>query len=677
MAKIKLPKQRRQYHSVYGLDGGLHTNMGSTMIGEKETPNCADVVFDESMVSKASGTEYFASTDTTPLNGSVIHMEHFFQADGSEKLVAHTISNTYAYNSTSELFECITLGVVVENCEDVWSVDTNVTCAVDTDKRKGTNSVKITLAVGYTTGPCAWENFAGKDLSSYTHLRLFIKSDSATNAADLRIRLSEQNSGGTGATYADYNIPALTAATWTDVSVALDSPAASNGGTYPDDLDAVLSVTLMVVVDNGAQVVHIDDVMATTEMTGNEDDDIASEMMNDLYIYSSVVQTVRYWDMATATTTALPGCSTYKAKGIVKFGERLCLYHTIEGGTDLPQRVRWTAAGTPSSTPDVADWTATGSGYNDLYSVLGSDIIQRAEKIGNYVAIYAESTIVLQEYQNKVDAPFAFYTRVTGVGLVAPRALVNLGNEHIFLGWDNIHIYKGGREVEDIGDWVVDELFDLMSPEYVHRSFMVKVDNEVRLYFPKAGSTTPNEYYAYNLINRSWSRGVRSHTAFGYYETKTTVTWNTATGTYDAQTARWNDSSLLSLAPLNLYGDGSGYVYKGSNVKNLAGSLIDAYWDTKDFVTGDGYRRTMTNWMELHFEAKGDKVDVCYSTDLGATWSEAKEFTLTDVWVKYNYDFEINSPQIRFRFRNNTISSTFSVRWIEHGFMPASDRGVA
>jgi hypothetical protein len=170
--------------------------------------------------------------------------------------------------------------------------------------------------------------------------------------------------------------------------------------------------------------------------------------------------------------------------------------------------------------------------------------------------------------------------------------------------------------------------------------------------------------------------------AFGAYKRITGAdTWDTigtATTTWDELTIRWNDVSLEELSPLNIYGDADGVLYQDNEtVLNLAGVAIDSWWDTKDFVVGDGYRRQTTNWMSLGFEATGDAITVYYSTDLGESWSAGVEFTLTDEWKMYRYDLNVNAPQIRFRFENNALSETFELRQIEVGYVEATDMGVA
>ena len=440
----------------------------------------------------------------------------------------------------------------------------------------------------------------------------------------------------------------------------------------------------MVGVDNEAQIVNIDDVMCVTEETGDEDDFYSAEVLNNYYIYNQGIAPIYYWDMATAAVAIMLGGTNLACKAMRKLGERLCLYHIIDTGVAYPQRVQWTVAGGVSIPPAATDWTDPGSGNTDLESTMGSDFILAAEKLSNYVVIYGERTIVSQEYTGVVASPYAFYTRITGVGLAAPRAIVNLGEEHIFLGWDNVYSYKGGASIDRIGDAIENELFTIMNPEYIHRSFLIYIEetDEIRLHFPLVGETLPNTYFTYKISNQSWSRGSRIYSAFGYFSKVTSVTWHTYGGDgnvpWDEATARWQDSTLEALAPLNLYGDTSGILYQDneSSYDNADGTAIDGYWESKDFVTGDGYRRTMTNWMELGFEAKGATIDVSYSTDFGVTWSTVETFTLTTAWAQYRHDFNANSPQIRFKFRNAVQGETFDVRQIELGMIEATDRGV-
>ena len=680
MAKksIKIPKQKRKYHSIYALDKGLDYSMGSTLIGDAFTPHCHEMDFRNRKIAKAKGTLAFAGTDTVPLLNAAMHFDHYYLMSGTSKLVGHTYSNIYAYNTDTKLFENITRGLSIQDCEDNtdWTANANVTLDDSTDVRKGTNSLEVTIETAFVTGIAVYDNFGPTDYSTYTHLHFFIRSDTATLATDLDIRLSEEDNGaitGGAAVYEDVSIPALVAGVWQEVSVKLSTTTTKR--------NALQSVSLVVAANQPEIVVNIDDIVATIETTGDEDDQFTSELSNDLYLYSNNIAPLMFWNMATATSTILYAGCTLGAKCMRRFGERVCLYGVT---STYPQRVQWTiVGGVTAVTPVATDWTAAGSGDTDLISTMGVDHIQTAEKLGNYMVIYGERTIVLQDYIGLVDEPFAFYTRVSGIGLAAERAIVNLGNEHIFLGWDDIYSYKGGKEAVRIGGHIKDELFSHISAQYINRSFMTYVEekDEIRLYIVTHGHTTPDMYFSYSLENESWSRGTRAYTGYGYFTRASADTWASAgsgaTDTWDNQTLRWDSMILEALAPLNIYGNASGAVsFEDETELNLLGVAIDGYFETKDFVTGDGYRRTLTNWMEFNFEAKGDKIYVRYSTDLGVSWSEAKIITLSGVWKKYNYDFNANAPQVRFRLRNGNVDEDFEVRQIEIGYIDGSDRGV-
>lgn len=671
-----LPKTRRQYKSIFGLDGGLDTSKPSTAIGEKFTPSCSEMLFRNHTIAKAKGTQWFSDTNITPLLGSVMHIDQYYKSSGSDKLIVHTTRHTYAYNTDSALLECITRGFVIDDCEDVWTAVGTSTNAVTTDARKGSKSLEVTIPAGFTTGVCAYENRAGLDITTATYIHFYIKSSVTTIATTLDIRISEENAGGVGATYEDLSIPALVAGVWTEVSLEITTPA---------NFNALLSVALVVAVDIGAMVVDIDDVMAVIEKTSNEDNIYSSEVMNNFYLNNHGVAPIEYWDMATATMTSLPGCAALGAMKIGKLGERVVLFHVVDTAVPKPQRVQWTIVGGISAAPAAGDWADSGSGDTDLESTMGSDFIQNAEKMGNSYIIYGERTIVLMEYTGKVSAPFSFYTRLSGIGLPAKMGIVNLGNEHIFMGWDNIYSYRGGIEVTPIGDKIKNDLFKIIAPAYIQRCFMLYIEEneEIRLYYPDTSSTTPNKYFSYNMLNKSWSRGERSYTGFGYFTVVDAITWDTvgddADATWEEEPAsiRWDDVTLEALSPTNLFGDTSGRIQEDNeSTNNLVGAAIDGWWEAKDFVLDARYRGTITNWMEFNFEATGDAVDISYSLDQGATWSTPVTFTLTSAWARYNYDFNANSDMIRFKFRNNTLGETFEVREFEIGMVPASDRGL-
>ena len=675
--QIKIPEMRRQYETIFGLDGGLDYSKPTTAIGNKFTPSCSEVLFRRGTVAKAKGTQPFGGTDVLALDGTVMHIHHFYQANENNRLVLHTTKQVYAYNASSGIFETITNGLVVDDCEDVWTAVGTATTDVTTDARKGSKSMELTIPAGFTTGVAAYENHGSLDISDYTHIHFYIKSSINLASADLILKISDEVAAGEGGNFEDLVIPALVAGEWTEISLAIGTP-----GNY----SALLSVSLQVDSDEGACVIDMDDVLAITEKTGDEDDVVVSEVNNNYYIANNGIAPIEYWDMSTTNPMkVMAGGTTLATKKIGKLGERVVLFHVIDTGTVFSQRVQWTVVGGLAvPTPLATDWSNPGSGNADLESTMGTDPILTAEKIGSYYAIYGERTIVLMDYTGRVSNPFAFYTRVTNKGLAAERAIANLGNYHIYLGWDDVYLYRGGKDVERIGERIKVELFSIISPSTINRCFMSfdEFNNEIRLYYPTTADTTPTKYFAYNIDNKSWSRGVRSYTGFGYYTKLTSDTWDSigddANATWNEQPTpiRWDDVTLEALSSIKLFGTVDGTVQQDDETtNNLIGVAIDGVWETKDFVVGKRYRETLTNWMELNFEARGNTVDVAHSTDQGVTYSAFRTISITAVWKRYGYDFNANSELIRFKFRNNTLGESWEARMLELGYVPASNRG--
>ena len=146
---------------------------------------------------------------------------------------------------------------LVDDCETVWTANTNVSAALDTDDYKvGDNSVALTIADGFTTGIAAYYNVTEADLYACDTLRCWIKSSVACDAGDLTIGLSETADLGGTPQYVD--VPALTINTWTYCAIDLSTTTANR-----EARDATVAVGINVVTDKGAQVVRIDHITAS------------------------------------------------------------------------------------------------------------------------------------------------------------------------------------------------------------------------------------------------------------------------------------------------------------------------------------------------------------------------------------------------------------------------------
>lgn len=411
-------------------------------------------------------------------------------------------------------------------------------------------------------------------------------------------------------------------------------------------------------------------------MTGDEDNAYSWAFITNIYIFTNGKDQIQ--QMASdGTVSDLGGAGTYLPFWILYYGGRLCMYNVLDGGVDCSKRVRWSELEKPE------DYDSDkGAGLTDLYSMLrDDDEIVRAERLGSDIIIYGDHSMARQTYDGAYfKAPYGFRAAIPDTGLSASRALVSIeGKRHIFMGWDDIYIYEGLSDVHAIGGPIRDELFNIIAPTYINRSFMVHIpaENKMRLFIATTGNTTPDTYFEYDLEAGHWTRGTRSYTGWGPYKEASAITWGDLVDTWGDQAWEWGDQTLYALADSQLYGSGS-VVYKDDGTaKSLAGTAIDCFYETKDFVTGEGYRRTLTHWMELNFEAKGTTVDVSYSTDEGVNWTTLETTTLTSDWAKYNIDFTVDEPVIRLRWRNEEDDGLFELRWFEVGYLEATDGGVA
>ena len=100
----KLPTIRRKYAKVFDLNGGLHYGRPTNQIGDGDTPNCEEVTLRDSLISKTAGTSYFASTNTYPLDGTVMHFDQYYKTDGTSQLMCHTTTKVYYYNTSTHMF---------------------------------------------------------------------------------------------------------------------------------------------------------------------------------------------------------------------------------------------------------------------------------------------------------------------------------------------------------------------------------------------------------------------------------------------------------------------------------------------------------------------------------------------------------------------------------------------
>ena len=148
---------------------------------------------------------------------------------------------------------------VIHRCDTTFdeATDSDFTQASDTQNRKqGTGSLKITVAVGASAGDLISDSITSSDISKYDTIEMWVRSTVATSAGNLKLLLDD--SASCASPIETLEIPALTANTWTFVRMSLSTPHLDT---------AIISVGLEYDSDIGACVIHIDDIVAVANDT--------------------------------------------------------------------------------------------------------------------------------------------------------------------------------------------------------------------------------------------------------------------------------------------------------------------------------------------------------------------------------------------------------------------------
>jgi hypothetical protein len=667
-------------------------------ITSKATPYCSGIYLSNGEVCSDWGHNALpvvTDTRTNYLNGSFMKSYQFFKTDGVTHEIALTTTQAYEFNTSTQTWDCITRGTLIDDCETAWTASADVTSTRDTTiKLRGSYSAKHVIASGFTTGIVSYFNFGAKDISdaTNTHITLWVYSTASLASDVLRLRLSEQNNGGTGATYADYTIPALTASTWTHVSVVTSTPAASSAGTFPNDLNAVLSVSLIAVSDPGTVTVYLDDIRTTNNFTGDEDNQFSCCTYDDYMIVTNGVDQPKKYDGVVATgfqnlaTTLAAGAIT-NSEIVIAIKDHIVFMNNTENGAAAPQRVSW---GNIGALEDYVNGTA---GYNDLTG--DSDWIVAAKQLSeDKVAIYKERSIVVMEWVSG-QTPFRFKNMYFGDGAIGKDAVENVGGEHAVMGNKYLYSYTGNYDITRVDVDINKTIYAEIDGTYQNRSFVLydKSSSELQFWIPTS-TAYPDKVYVIDAINKSWYIKSRTMNGFGHYVSQSTLTIGDLIGTIGDQNYRIGEYLTKANSPIVIVGDYNGKVYYLDKATfNNDGSAINNEFQTPDFTIPGKVSRSLTDAItpagtdlesffrvcQLVFEANGNSITTMWSDDSGVTWrptsiAGGNTTTLSASYQFFQQDFDCTVRKIRFKFYNNSVSSGFKLRYYGFKWFPRSTR---
>ena len=150
-----------------------------------------------------------------------------------------------------------------------------------------------------------------------------------------------------------------------------------------------------------------------------------------------------------------PGDDTYDTTDCPQGGRSVAIFDNrifIGGDENEPSVIHWSSRG------EFDKWSSLDGG--GFYALGDSpDWIQSMKRLGEYLIVYKERSIYIGQTTGLVDPPVRFEAAPgQGIGLAAPNSVGDLGEEHIFLGWDNVYVFSM-RSIKPIADSIRDDLF--------------------------------------------------------------------------------------------------------------------------------------------------------------------------------------------------------------------------
>lgn len=341
---------------------------------------------------------------------------------------------------------------------------------------------------------------------------------------------------------------------------------------------------------------------------------------------------------------------TIKAQVVRYFYDRLCMFNVDEETVGRDKKmVKWTGVG------DITDDDGGSAESNLILGRKGGQIVG-AETLADDMIIYCEHEIIRMAHIGGTTV-FRFDPMDVFNGLVAQKAIANLGDRHLFLSDKySVQEYTGGRFCRPIGDPINASIRSNINKDEASKSFFVVARglNEAWLFIPTGDSTYCDTVYVIRfggcVEEYSWYK--YSMNAFAAMEYDN---WNVLAGYDDAI---------------------CDYDYKATTLSD-GGSAIDGWYQTIDFTNVENPSQRLRH-EGMNVETKGTadgELVVQYSANEGTGWSAAGIITLTAAWAVHELKFDTGyQRKIRYRFGNNTSTATFELKWFQPIMLPGGER---
>jgi hypothetical protein len=367
-------------------------------------------------------------------------------------------------------------------------------------------------------------------------------------------------------------------------------------------------------------------------------------VMNDTLLIANRNNTIQMWENVLNPVQDIPGSPAYYPKDIIDYKYRMIALAGYEGVTEVPRQIRWTNVGTYS------DFTNGFAGTMLLADTPG--IIQTGKKLAEFLIIYKTDAICVVQYIGG-SSVFTQDTRVMGYGLVAPRAVVNLGSRHWYLSEDNIYEFDGGREPRAVGNAIKKILFSQGRPDMLYKSVACRYGSIVYFIVPM-NSENPDTAFAYDLQAQNWSILDWPATAIGNYIDATVLTIGGLEGTIGDLAGIIGELGRSAQSSQIIYGDANGLVGKAdASLAQWNDADLTAYWESGDMVfpvdeAKQDWSQFRLRGVDVYARGSGE-LSIHVSVDSGESWELCGTVTLADslAWLKGTKDLIGNKLRVK------------------------------
>jgi hypothetical protein len=235
-------------------------------------------------------------------------------------------------------------------------------------------------------------------------------------------------------------------------------------------------------------------------------------------------------------------------------------YDPLDANTTFdPLLVRW------SDQENPFDWVPSALNQSGEYRLNIGSFIMCAESTRQEILVWSDAAIYSMQY---LGPPYVwgFQLLQDNISIMSPNASITVNNVTYWMGVDKFFSYTGRVETLPCTLWQY--VFEDIN---IDQSFQVFAGSnerysEVWWFYCSENSNQIDKYVIYNYLERVWSYGTMSRTA-------------------------WLDSALRPF-PMAAYPEGDKVLYHEANVDDVSGLTpvpIESYIQSSDFDIGDGH----------------------------------------------------------------------------------------